>query len=679
MRWQEYNYDSLNRLNWAREVLDGGTEQWKQQFTNDRWGTRTINTGVTYGTGINNKSFTVNTANNRLGVPGGYPAVMTYDVAGNLTNDTYTGMGGRTYDAENKITQAADNTGQVSRYTYDSERKRVKRQVASGQEEWQIYGFGAELLAEYRASSPASSPQKEYAYRNGQLLVTATGRFNVALAANGGVATASSTATGSGFSATYAINGNYRGPWGNSVEGWNDNTSNVVPDWIQLDFAGSKTIDEISVFSLHDNYTVENTPTETQTFTLYGLLNFDVQYWNGSTWVTVPGGSVTGNNKVWRKFTFSPITTSKIRVHITSVPDSWSRVVEVQAFGTSAGDQKVQWLISDQLGTPRMVLDQSGALANMKRHDYLPFGEELIVPTSGRSAAMGYSGGDGIRQQFTSQERDVETGLDYFSARYYGSVQGRFTGVDAGPFTPVDPQNLNRYSYVQNNPLKFVDPSGRDLTFIGADADYMVAELMRLTGFTLIRDPKSGRVTIDNTKKRKTKGTSTYLANKVAQIVADKRVNVKIETTRSEPGVFFDAYDPAKLDVDDYNAFKKADDKFGAQQLGHVLEEYYYEQLIPFAGTNDPGERPAGESRGSLTRPQRYPESHAAGSGFQSLVLSDFTGWWEKPYEDKKPVATPYGELIVTFEFSTVTYYVTTTSSGTVTYVSKDEKKKPRK
>jgi len=245
---------------------------------------------------------------------------MTYDAAGNLTSDTYTGVGTRTYDAENRMTTAADNTGQTSRYAYDADGHRVRRQVASSQEEWQVYGFGGELLAEYRASSPASAPEKEYGYRNGQLLVTATGRYNVALATNGAVATASSAHTCCGFSTTGAINGNNRGPWGNG-EGWNDATPNVVPDWIQVNFAGSKTLDEISVFSLHDNYTQENTPTETQTFTLYGLLAFDVQYWNGSSWITIPGGSVTGNNKVWRKFTFSPITTNKIRVWINQVPD----------------------------------------------------------------------------------------------------------------------------------------------------------------------------------------------------------------------------------------------------------------------------------------------------------------------------------------------------------------------
>jgi RHS repeat-associated protein len=389
---------------------------------------------------------------------------MTYDTAGNLTTDSYTGVGNRTYDAENRMTTAADNTGQVSRYTYDDDGRRIRRQVASSQEEWQIYGIDNELLAEYRAGQPASAPAKEYGYRNGQLLITATGRLNVALAANGAVATASSAHTCCGFSTGGAINGNNRGPWGLG-EGWNDATENVVPDWIQVDFAGSKTIDQIDVFSLHDNYTQQNTPTETQTFTLYGLLAFNVQYWNGSSWMTITGGSVTGNNKVWRKFTFSPITTSKIRVYITAVPDAWSRMVEIQAFGTSASGEKVQWLVTDQLGTPRMIIDQTGTLANVKRHDYLPFGDELFAPAGGRSTALGYSSGDGVRQQFTQKERDDETGLDYFGARYYSSTQGRFTGVDPAPLKLnhlVNPQDLNRYAYVANNPLIFVDPNGEE-------------------------------------------------------------------------------------------------------------------------------------------------------------------------------------------------------------------------
>src|SRR6185437_8310613 len=69
----------------------------------------------------------------------------------------------------------------------------------------------------------------------------------------------------------------------------------------------------------------------------------------------------------------------------------------------------LQWLLTDQLGTPRMVFDASGALANVKRHDYLPFGEDVSA-LGLRTPALGYSSSDGVRQQFTLKERDVETG-----------------------------------------------------------------------------------------------------------------------------------------------------------------------------------------------------------------------------------------------------------------------------
>ena len=68
------------------------------------------------------------------------------------------------------------------------------------------------------------------------------------------------------------------------------------------------------------------------TFSLYGITDFDVQYWNGSGWITVPGGSVTGNNLVWRKFTFSAISTSAIRVNVRSALNTYSRITEIEAY-----------------------------------------------------------------------------------------------------------------------------------------------------------------------------------------------------------------------------------------------------------------------------------------------------------------------------------------------------------
>src|SRR5713226_5964948 len=58
-------------------------------------------------------------------------------------------------------------------YSYDGDGRRVKRTV-NGTTTWQVYGIGGELLAEYPANASASNPQKEYGYRNGQLLITIT-------------------------------------------------------------------------------------------------------------------------------------------------------------------------------------------------------------------------------------------------------------------------------------------------------------------------------------------------------------------------------------------------------------------------------------------------------------------------------------------------------------------------
>jgi len=108
-----------------------------------------------------------------------------------------------------------------------------------------------------------------------------------------------------------------------------------------------------------------------------------------------------------------------------------------------------------------MIFDKTGSLASVKRHDYLPFGEELT--TQGvRTPQLGYNA-DNVRQKFTRKERDNETGLDYFGARYYGSTQGRFTSADPAFIKSkhlANPQDLNRYAYVANNPLAFFDPDG---------------------------------------------------------------------------------------------------------------------------------------------------------------------------------------------------------------------------
>src|SRR5688572_31170114 len=163
------------------------------------------------------------------------------------------------------------------------------------------------------------------------------GRTNVALAANGAVANASSTYS-AGYSAAGVINGDRRGAnWGGGG-GWNDGTAGSWPDWLEVAFSGARTISEVDIFSVQDNYRSPAEPTPASTFTLYGLRDFHLEYWTGAAWDAIPATSITGNSMVWRQITFAPVTTTKIRIVVTAALNTWSRIAEVEAYTSGESD-----------------------------------------------------------------------------------------------------------------------------------------------------------------------------------------------------------------------------------------------------------------------------------------------------------------------------------------------------
>jgi RHS repeat-associated protein len=142
----------------------------------------------------------------------------------------------------------------------------------------------------------------------------------------------------------------------------------------------------------------------------------------------------------------------------------------------------INYYFADHLGSSRVVTNATGTV--LDDSDFYPFGGERVVTSS-----------SGNNYKFTGKERDAESNLDYFLARYYSSQFGRllspdeFTGgpVDAfsasdplppGPLpyaTITNPQSLNKYTYTWNNPLRYTDPDGHfvdtllDIAFIAHD------------------------------------------------------------------------------------------------------------------------------------------------------------------------------------------------------------------
>jgi hypothetical protein len=163
------------------------------------------------------------------------------------------------------------------------------------------------------------------------IATTSQVQSNVALASSGAVASASSVYN-AGFGPAGAIDGDHKGLNWTNGGGWADGTLDTYPDWLQVDFAGSATIDHVIVYTVQDNWQAPVEPTDTMTFTYWGVRDFTVQGWNGTSWVTL--GTVTGNNLVKRTVNFAPFTTSHIRVNVTNASSSLSRITELEAWGT---------------------------------------------------------------------------------------------------------------------------------------------------------------------------------------------------------------------------------------------------------------------------------------------------------------------------------------------------------
>ena len=117
----------------------------------------------------------------------------------------------------------------------------------------------------------------------------------------------------------------------------------------------------------------------------------------------------------------------------------------------------LHFYFDDPLGTRRAQTDSAGVLEQTCTS--LPYGD-----------ALSCTGGDlqaPTEHHFTGKERDVESGNDYFEARYYSSAMGRFMSPDWSakeepvPYAKLDdPQSLNLYAYVENNPTDRADADG---------------------------------------------------------------------------------------------------------------------------------------------------------------------------------------------------------------------------
>ena len=119
-------------------------------------------------------------------------------------------------------------------------------------------------------------------------------------------------------------------------------------------------------------------------------------------------------------------------------------------------DNSVKYYFADNLGSASVITNSTGAMPPLEESDYYPYGGEIPI-----------TNGDPNHYKFTGKERDTESGLDNFGARYFASNLGRFMTPDwaarptAVPYAVFgDPQTLNLYTYVENAPVNRIDADG---------------------------------------------------------------------------------------------------------------------------------------------------------------------------------------------------------------------------
>jgi RHS repeat-associated protein len=113
----------------------------------------------------------------------------------------------------------------------------------------------------------------------------------------------------------------------------------------------------------------------------------------------------------------------------------------------TAATGAVAYYFADHLGSTAVLTNATGTI--VEESDYYPHGRERIILN-----------GDPNLYKFTGYERDVETGLNYAMLRFQHEAHGRFMSPDPLGGSVANPQSLNRYAYVLNNPLNWVDPLG---------------------------------------------------------------------------------------------------------------------------------------------------------------------------------------------------------------------------
>lgn len=138
------------------------------------------------------------------------------------------------------------------------------------------------------------------------------------------------------------------------------------------------------------------------------------------------------------------------------------------ALSCAHAGETVTYFHNDVAGSPTLSTDVNGI--QVWKETYRPYGDRLHQASASATNNL----------WFTGKPNDASTGLSYMGARYYDPTLGRFLGVDPEPLNLANLHSLNRYAYANNNPHRYVDPTGEipvDTLWDAANVVYDVGKI----------------------------------------------------------------------------------------------------------------------------------------------------------------------------------------------------------
>jgi RHS repeat-associated protein len=416
-----YTYDPLQRLKTANTTGSTNYPAWGLSWTYDQYGNRTQQI-VTAGSAPGNPSpLTINASTNHI-TSSGYG----YDAAGNMTSD---GNNTLTYDAEGRVISASNGGGSGS-YNYSGGSVRVHQvsTTSSGTTTSNSIYLGSNLIGQYDNQSGALG---ENIFLGGQRIAAVGG----ASVTNGGFESGSSGWTLTGVGASIVTN---------SAKAHSGN------NYVQISTTSSATA-QSPTFAVYPGDQIDfggwvYLETGTAAAVDWVLMTLDSSHNQVAAVVPTPWSVTTVG--AWTYETGSYRVASNVAYVYFYANVYQSSGTTTARFDDGFAIFGTHYFHPDQLST-RVTTDAMGAVIGQQGH--FPYGESWYAQNSTTN------------WQFTSYQRDGESGNDYAMARSYVNRLARFSSPDpAGlsAFNPADPQTLNRYSYVYNVPVSLADPSG---------------------------------------------------------------------------------------------------------------------------------------------------------------------------------------------------------------------------